>query len=152
MAFLIEEPGYFVKKEEYEKEHQQSLLNEEEIKQQAEELYKEYLSKSGINVVFTFKSLNQIRSSKNILIPLTYFGNKDNVEFDNKVMSKVIDYIFKEINEHYKDWINDVHAEYKEIEYRFEKVAKKTIKTNILLFTILPLAMIAGILIGSLIF
>lgn len=28
-------------------------MNEEEIKKQAEELYKEYLSKSGINVTFT---------------------------------------------------------------------------------------------------
>lgn len=127
-------------------------MNEEEIKKQAEELYKEYLSKSGINVTFTFKSLNQICSSKDILIPLTYLGDKNNVELDNKVMRKVIDYICKEINEHYKDWRNDVHTEYKEIEDRFEKVAKKTIKTNILLFTILPLSMIAGILIGAAIF
>lgn len=152
MAFLIEQPGYFLKKEEYEKEHKQFLLNEEEIKKQAKALAEEYLSNNGLNVTFRFESLNGVEEYGDILFAINYFGEENSTEFDNEIRRRIIDSVCKQINEHYKDWRNDVHTEYKEIEDRFEKVAKKTIKTNILLVTILPLSMIAGILIGAAIF
>ena len=131
-------PCVMIDSKSYKELKEQANKNAQEIKNEVNEKYKEYLSKNDINVTFKIPSLNLIARGSGIIIPVEdeYSEYSSQYSYDEKIRYGIVERLTNDIEANFKDWRKDVRKLFNDLHQDMLRKMVRNTYTMIILYII----------------
>ena len=131
-------PCVMIDSNSYKKLKEQAIKNQEDIEEKAKMRYKEYLSKSDINVTFKIPSLDIIARGAGIIVPIEdeYSEYSSQYSYDEKIKYAIVERLTKDIEAHFKGWRKDVRKLFNDLHQDMLRKMVRNTYTMIILYII----------------
>lgn len=128
-------PCVMIDNNSYKELKEQAMKNAQDIKNEVNVKYKEYLSNTDINVTFKIPSLNLIARGSGIIIPIEdeYSEYSSQYSYDEKIKYGIVERLTKDIEAHFKGWRKEVRQEFNFMQNNLLQRVKKDVYTIALL-------------------
>ena len=131
-------PCVMIDSNSYKKLKEQAIKNQEDIEEKAKMRYKEYLSKSDINVTFKIPSLDIIARGAGIIVPIEdeYSEYSSQYNYGEKIRYGIVERLTNDIEANFKDWRKDVRKLFNDLHQDMLRKMVRNTYTMIILYII----------------